>query len=142
MNPQKMLAVHVPVTYTIPGFEPEQAIMGVQWRSNEPMALRLVFNTQMFPEETVEWIVSRDMFADCYLGDVEECHGQGDAMLEKGLVSTYLSLNSPEGLAAVTFFTQPVMELITKSLMICPRGEQESEGIADELDEFLGELLS
>lgn len=142
MNPNRKLSASIPVSFTIPGFEPEKARMRMEWTSAAALEVRLFFVADANPLDEVQWVVSRDMFIDCYSAEPGEHYGEGDALIERGDVTTFLTLNSPEGLAGISFESFTAIELILKSMMICPRGEQESESLADELDSWLEAALS
>lgn len=141
----RMIIVHVPVTYTCPNFEPQQAQMGVTWAELDPAAITLEFIQDEC--ETTRWVLSRDIFADCLLAEPGGQFGQGDVTLERGLISMFLTLRGtdPDGApyeAGITFMTKPLLELVQASLMCVPRGEEESSHIAGELEAFLESVLA
>lgn len=128
-----------------PGHEPFPTRISLLWTEANPLDINLDF---VQPDEsTVTWLLSRDLFTECLLGEIGVVYGEGDAVLERAEVSMSLTLNGTlddlhNHTAVITFFTGPVLELITASLMRVPRGDEEEAHIQAELETFLEGLLS
>lgn len=125
--------------YLLPGREPYTGHVAMVWDMNEPFKVTLDFTNA--DESHSEWIVSRDVFADCLLNGPGPHFGGGDFTVNRGLASMGIELNSPEGNASVSFPLQPVVAFVSQTLHIIPRGEQEFERIATEMDEFITDVL-
>lgn len=125
--------------YIVPGHEPVQGHMLLDWEMNSPMQVTVTFDNANGTKSV--WIMSRDMFADAMINQPGPIFGGGDALLDRGIATFHLKLHSPEGDASVTFPIAPVIPFMTQTLQYVPRGEQEYERIATELDAFLKDVL-
>lgn len=127
-----------------PGHEPFPTRITLLWSEENPLDINLDF---VQPDDSVvTWLLSRDTFTECLLGEPGGVYGEGDAVIERAEVSMSLTLNGElngnDHQAVITFFTGPVLELITASLMRVPRGDEEEAHIQAELETFLEGLLS
>lgn len=127
-------------TYTLPGFEPRQGRMSVLWEMDAPMQLTVDF--EACDGQMTEWLLSRDMFADCMLNAPGPQFGGGDAVLDRGMATFHLSLSSTEGEAGIIFPIFPMIPFMTQTLSHAPRGAQEFELIEAELDAFVESALN
>lgn len=115
------------------------ARLGVTWASMDPAAIQLRFHDD--EGNDVKWTLSRDMFVDCLLNDPGPEYGSGDASLKRGLVSFTLRLNGDTHDIDVSFMCNTIAQMLHDSLMIVPRGSEESAVFDAGIDRFLEEVL-
>lgn len=125
--------------YIIPGCEPHQGRVTMLWEHNAPVQIRLVFDNA--DGTTAEWLVSRDLFADCLLNPPGAKFGGADFSLDRGLASMGIELHGDGGDASVSFPLQPVIMFLQQTLLRVPRGQVESEAIEAEMDAWLTDVL-
>ena len=125
--------------YLIPGCEPHQGRVTLNWEHTAPFQVNLTFDN--VDDTQVVWTVSRDVFADVLLSPPGPKFGGGDFTVDRGLASMGIELHGEGGDASVSFPLQPVIMFMQQTLLQVPRGEAEAQIIATEMDTWLNDVL-
>ncbi|MGW7044126.1 SsgA family sporulation/cell division regulator [Streptomyces avermitilis] len=112
--------------------------MRLQYESSDPYSVRAAF-TVVGSDETVQWIIGRDLLADGLEGPA----GEGDIRVwpaeEHGVCDLYILLNPPAGAALLKAPTQEIKAFLQETEAVVPRGAE--PGHID-LDALLAHLVA
>ncbi|MFD7229089.1 SsgA family sporulation/cell division regulator [Streptomyces sp. NPDC059881] len=112
--------------------------MRLRYEPSDPYAVRVAF-TADGSDETVNWIIGRDLLIDGLKGPV----GEGDVQIwpagERDRGAVYIVLKPPDGVALVEATAQDIKGFLHETEALVPRGS-ESERI--DSDAMLRHLLT
>lgn len=117
MGGSASVATKVGLRLVVPGHDPVRLTAGLFYRSEDPYAIRMAFNTGL--DGAVEWTLARDLLAE----GLNHRAGDGDVRLWPGTNGSKcvlnIALSSPHGhalfqapLAAVTGFLQRTFQIV------------------------------
>ncbi|MFJ5530276.1 SsgA family sporulation/cell division regulator [Streptomyces sp. NPDC093261] len=110
----------------------------LRYEPSDPYAVRAVFNA-VGSDETVEWIIGRDLLFDGLKGPV----GEGDIRVwpavESDRCDLYILLTPPGGTALIKAPAQEIKTFLRETESVVPRG---TEPAHVDVDALLGHLLA
>lgn len=134
----------VRVTSRQPGLDADTRESSIlfTWTEADPAAVTLLIDDPWNPGESVEWTIARNtLFAAHLPGMQDELVGLGDVRVRSSAGDTSIWIGTPDGAAAFSFASQPVVELLAECARVVPLGEAEAQIYADAIDAELAALL-
>ncbi|MFF4746352.1 SsgA family sporulation/cell division regulator [Streptomyces chengbuensis] len=99
-------------------------IMNLRYEPSDPYVVHAAFTTDVDSDESVEWIIGRDLLIEGLEGPA----GEGDVRIwptgEEGYRDLYILLNSPSGTALLKAPEREFKAFLRETEAVVPRGAE------------------